>query len=227
MKPGDGLSVLRYGACLGLMNLFFYQAIQTIPFGIAVAIEFSGPLAVAVWTARRWQTWIWIVLAVLGLAILLPWPRQGSTIGALDLSGVLYAMAAATCWAAYILFGKRLSHMHAGHSVALGLGVAAMVVVPIGAYHAGAALLQPWVLAWGLLIAAVSSAIPISLEMLALKRLPTSAFGVMASLEPAVAALLGWLVLHETLTPTQSIAIACIMLAAIGVTLSKESALQI
>ena len=209
----DAGSVLRYGVALGGMNLLFYLALRSIPFGVAVAIEFSGPLAVAMWSSRQRVDFVWLGLAMLGLGLLLP---LGQGAAGLDPEGVGYALAAALCWGAYIVFGKRVGHLHAGQSVALGLTVAALTVVPIGAWHAGAALLAPSVLLYGLMVAAISSALPISLEMLALKRLPQEAFGIMTSLEPAVAALLGWLMLGENLSLVQWGAMACIMLAAAG-----------
>ncbi len=113
-------------------------------------------------------------------------PLNAGTSG-LDPQGVMYALAAAVCWGAYIVFGKRVSHFHAGHSVTLGLTVAAITVVPFGVWHAGAAMLDPHILLFGLGVAAVSSAIPISLEIVALKRLSPESFGIMTSLEPAVA----------------------------------------
>ena len=127
-----------------------------------------------------------------------------------------YALAAAVFWGAYIVFGKRVGHLHSGHSVALGLSVAAIVVVPFGVWQAGTALLDPGILLFGLGVAAVSSALPISLEMVALKRLPKEAFGIMISMEPAVAALLGLALLGEHLTVLQWVAIVCTMLAAAG-----------
>lgn len=217
LRPGDGRALLRYGVALGCMNLLFYQSLQTLPFGIAVAIEFSGPLAVALFYSRRWIDFVWFGLAVGGLALLLPIGSNGQDMAsALDPMGVTYALGAAACWAAYIVFGKRLGHLHAGHSVALGLTVAAVTVVPFGVWHAGSALLQPSILLTGVVVAAISSAIPISLEMVALKRLPQAAFGIMTSLEPAVAALLALLLLDERLTTLQWLAIGCTMLAAAG-----------
>ena len=129
---------------------------------------------------------------------------------------MIYALLAAICWGAYIVFGKRVGHLHAGHSVALGLSVAALTVVPFGIWHAGTALLDPHILLFGLGVAAISSAIPISLEMMALKRLPQQAFGIMTSMEPAVAALLGLIMLDERLSSLQWMAVVCIMMAAIG-----------
>lgn len=209
----DAAAVMRYGVALGFMNLLFYMALRTIPFGLAVAIEFSGPLAVALYSSRRGIDFLWLTLAIAGLALLLPFGVEAER---LDLQGVLYALAAAVCWGAYIVFGKRLSHLHAGQSVALGLSVAALAVLPFGVWQAGSALLEPHTLLFGLAVAAVSSAIPISLEMVALKRLPKEAFGIMTSMEPAVAALLGMLILHEHLTQLQWLAIVCTMLAAAG-----------
>jgi inner membrane transporter RhtA len=213
LSRADALSIVRYGIALGLMNLLFYMSLRTIPFGVAVAIEFSGPLAVAIWSSRKRIDFVWLALAVLGLGLLLP--LQGSA-AALDPVGVAYALAAAVFWATYIVFGKRVDHLHAGHSVALGLAVAAVVVVPLGVWEAGAALWDPQVLLFGLAVAAVSSAVPISLEMVALKRLPKEAFGIMISMEPAVAALLGLVLLSEHLTALQWLAIGCTMLAAAG-----------
>ena len=209
----DAISVLKYGVALGFMNLLFYMSLRTIPFGVAVAIEFSGPLAVAMVYSRKPIDFLWLLLAVLGLGLLLP---IGKSAASLDTEGVLYALAAAVCWGTYIVFGKRLSHLHAGHSVALGLSVAALTVVPFGVWHAGSALLDPKILLFGLGVAAISSAIPISLEMIALKRLPQESFGIMTSMEPAVAALLALLMLDEYLNGLQWLAIFCIMMAAAG-----------
>lgn len=164
-------------------------------------------------SSRKLIDFLWLALAIIGLGLLLPF---GTGIAHLDPQGVLYALAAAVCWGSYIVFGKRVGHLHAGQSVALGLTVAALAVVPFGIWHAGSALLEPHILLYGLGVAAISSAIPISLEMVALKRLPQEAFGIMASMEPAVAALLGLLMLDEHLSNLQWLAIACIMLAAIG-----------
>lgn len=213
LSKADAKSLLRYGVALGCMNLMFYQSLQSIPFGVAVAIEFSGPLAVAFFTSRQRIDTLWIALAAAGLGLLLP---LGHDVSSLDPVGVGFALGAAVCWATYILFGKKVGHLHAGHSVALGLSMAAITVVPFGIWHAGSALLQPGILLYGLGVAAVSSAIPISLEMVALKRLTPAAFGVMTSMEPAVAALLGLLVLGEQLTGLQWLAVMLVMGAAAG-----------
>ena len=213
LSRADLCTVALYGAALGMTNLCFYLALRTIPFGIAVAIEFSGPLAVALLASRRPLDFVWVALAVAGLALLLP---LGHDISHLDPAGVLFALGAAVCWASYIVFGKRASHLHAGHSVSLGLAMAALVVVPVGVAHSGAALLSPMVLGVGLGVALISSAIPISLEMVALKRLTPQAFGIMSSMEPAVAAMLAYILLDERLGAGQWLAIAMIMAASMG-----------
>ena len=213
LSRADAKAVVLYGAALGAMNLMFYLSLQTLPFGLAVAIEFAGPLAVAIWSSRRAVDFVWVALAIVGLALLLPLGLSGST---LDPLGVLYAVGAAVFWALYIVFGKRAGHLHAGQSVSLGLLVAALVVVPVGVAHAGAALLSPSVLLVGVAVAAISSALPISLEMMALKRLPKEAFGIMISMEPAVAALLALALLGERLDTVQWLAIGCIVAASMG-----------
>mgnify|MGYP006192179439 FL=1 len=213
LSRADAQAVVLYGAALGAMNLMFYLSLQTLPFGLAVAIEFAGPLAVAIWSSRRAVDFVWVLLAIAGLGLLLPLGLNGSM---LDPVGVAYALGAAVFWALYIVFGKRAGHLHAGHTVSLGLLVAALVVVPVGVVHAGAALLSPTVLLIGLAVAAVSSAIPISLEMMALKRLPKEAFGIMISMEPAVAAVLALLLLGEHLSAIQWLAIGCIVAASMG-----------
>ena len=215
----DAMCLVRYGIAVGLMNLLFYMSLRTIPFGLAVAIEFSGPLAVAMWASRKRIDFVWLALAIVGLALLLP---LDGTASALDPEGVAYALAAAVFWGAYIVYGKRVDHLHAGQSVALGLSVAAIVVVPFGVWEAGTALLDPGILLFGLGVAAVSSALPISLEMVALKRLPKEAFGIMISMEPAVAALLGLAILGEHLTALQWVAIVCTMLAAAGSSVTAQ-----
>ena len=213
LSRADAQAVALYGAALGAMNLMFYLSLQTLPFGLAVAIEFAGPLAVAIWSSRRAVDFVWVALAIAGLALLLPLGLSGST---LDPLGVLYSVGAAVFWALYIVFGKRAGHLHAGQSVSLGLLVAALVVVPVGVAHAGAALLSPSVLLVGVAVAAISSALPISLEMMALKRLPKEAFGIMISMEPAVAALLALALLGERLDTVQWLAIGCIVAASMG-----------
>lgn len=225
LQRAQAAALLRFGVALGAMNLMFYMALRTIPFGLAVAIEFSGPLAVAIYHSRRPVDFVWLALAVAGLALILP---LGSASGAgalvLEPVGIACAAGAAVCWALYILLGRRLGSIPSGQAVSLGLACAALVVVPFGVAEAGSRLLQPSVLLFGLAVAAISSALPYTLEMLALRRLPPATFGIALATEPAIAALMGMLLLHEHLSGTQWLAIACIMGAAMGSAVTRPAA---
>ena len=211
----DALPLGLYGITLGVMNLLFYSSIKTIPFGVAIAIEFTGPLAVAVWTSKKASDWLWVTLAVVGLALLLPLPG-GDAATALDPMGVFFAFTAGICWALYIVFGQRVALRYGGMATPMGMLAAALVVAPIGVAHAGSALLNPQWLVAGLAVALLSSAIPYALEMFALNHLPKNTFSILLSLEPAVGALAGWLVLSESLTLFQGLAIAMVMAASMG-----------
>jgi inner membrane transporter RhtA len=205
--------VLSYGVILGLMNLSFYSALARIPLGIAVTIEFLGPLAVALLGSRRWLDAFWAVLAAGGVVLLM----EGG--GDLDPVGVLFALAAGVFWGLYILVGAALGrHTTEGNGLALGMTVAALVAVPVGVADAGTALIQPWVLAAGLGVALLSSVIPYSLDLEALRRLPARVFGILMSLEPAMAALIGLVVLGESLLLSQWVAVLCVVVASAGAT---------
>jgi inner membrane transporter RhtA len=219
-KPLDGRmlrAALPYGVALGCMNLLFYFSIQRIPLGIALATEFTGPLAVATFASRRRVDLAWIGLAVAGLALLLPLDISHQ---AIDPIGILLALAAGVFWGAYILLGKRAGNALGAAAPAYGMTVAALVALPFGVAQAGATLLQPHVLAIALVVAVFSSAIPYSLEMFALRRLPTKSFGILTSGEPAVGALAGVLLLGEMLSPPQWLGIAAIVGATFGTTLT-------
>lgn len=211
--------LIVYGAMLGLMNLCIYQAMARIPIGVAIAIEVTGPLAVAMLGSRRPRDGLWVALAVVGLMPLLP--IRGAT--GLDPIGVMWAGAAAVCWALYIVFGKRASALPGGQAAAWGMLVAATFTVPVGVAHAGAALLAPGVLLTGLAVALLSSAAPYSLEMVALRRLPSHVFGLVVSASPAVAALVGFFMLGERLSALQWAAIACVVGASAGSALGAAS----
>lgn len=216
-KDLKGLAL--YGAVMGLMNLSFYLSLATIPLGIALAIEFTGPLAVALFNARKPIHFVWVVVAAAGLSLLLPLDGNVST---LDPVGCAWAAMAAVFWALYIVFGQRVSHLPSGATVAIGMSVAAMVVVPVGAVSAGAVLLSPQLLAMGVLVALASSAIPYTLDMIALKAIPKRTFGVAVSADPAIGALAGLLFLGEHLTALQWLAIAAVMTASVGAVLTTS-----
>ncbi|WP_345995894.1 EamA family transporter [Sodalis praecaptivus] len=210
---GDLRYIALYGVTLGVMNLCFYLSIQTIPFGLAVAIEFIGPLSVTLIYSRRPIDFIWIAFAVTGILLILP---LGNNQSALDATGVLFALCAAFCWALYIIFGKKLSHLHSGHTVAIGLIFASMVTFPVGIIDAGNIMAHPYLVLMGLLIALFSSSVPMSLEMAALKRLPHKTFGILVSMEPAIVAIIAFFMLSEHLTFIQVIAIAFSITAGMG-----------
>lgn len=209
-------NVAVYGSVIGLMNLLIYRSFSHIPMGIAVAIEVSGPLAVAVLSSRRPRDLLPVALAVVGLYFLLP--LHGAQVDRLDPVGVAYAAGAAVCWALYIVFGKRVA-THGSQSVAWGMTAAAMFIVPLGAWTSGAVLLTPSFLAIGFVIAVMSSALPYTLEMISLRALSSRSFSMFSSGAPAISALAGMVLLGEHLTPTQWMAIAAIVLASVLTTL--------
>lgn len=211
------LPLLFYGLSLGAMNYMFYLSIQTIPLGVAVALEFTGPLAVALFASRRPVDFIWVILAVLGLWYLLP---LGENVSHVDLTGAAFALGAGACWAIYILSGQRAGEEHGPATVALGSLIAAVVFVPLGAFQAGEVLWHWSVLPLGIAVAILSTALPYSLEMIALTRLPTRTFGTLMSMEPAMAAVSGMIFLGETLTFQQALALAAIITASMGSTLT-------
>jgi inner membrane transporter RhtA len=206
-------TIVIYGLALGCMNLFFYLSLNRIPLGIAVALEFTGPLAVAIATSRRAIDFAWIALAGAGLIVLLPWGLESKP---LNPPGLAFALAAGVCWAMYIVFGRKAGNAHGGQTTALGMLFAAVVILPIGIAHSGAALLSPALLPTACAMALLSSALPYSLEMYALTRLPTRTFGVLMSGDPALGALAGLMLLGETLSLVQWGAIASIVLASAG-----------
>lgn len=219
VKKEQRLPLLFYGLALGGMNYMFYLSIQTIPLGIAVALEFTGPLAVALFSSRRPVDFIWVVLAVLGLWFLLP---LGQSVSQIDLTGAALALGAGACWAVYILTGQRAGEEHGPATVALGSLIAAVIFVPIGMAQATDSIWQWSILPVGLAVAILSTALPYSLEMIALTRLPTRIFGTLMSMEPALAAISGMIFLGETLTLVQTLALCSIIAASMGSTLTMR-----
>jgi inner membrane transporter RhtA len=211
--------VIVYGAAMGWMNFFFYLALSYIPLGITMALEFTGPLGVALFASRRPMDFLWILLAALGLIALLPLGFGGAPLSVL---GVAYALAAGVCWALYILFGRRAGAAHGGQITSWGTVIGALVIVPIGFAHSGTQLFSPAILPMAIGVAVLSSALPYSLEMFAMPRIPTRTFGVLMSLNPALGALSGLIFLGERLTLIQWMAIASIVAASAGSAATRE-----
>jgi inner membrane transporter RhtA len=209
--------LLLFGCVIGAMNMCFYGAIARIPLGIAVAIEFIGPLGVAAFTSRRLNHFIWIGLAVAGLVLLTP------SIGTdLDPVGVGLALAAGAGWASFVLISPRVARAVGDAGLALAMLVASLFVLPFELAAGGPERLDLGLLAGALAVAILSTALPLSLEFEALQRMTARAYGIMVTLEPVVATLVGVIVLGQALPPTALLAIACVTAAAIGVTLSDR-----
>ncbi len=208
--------VCLFGVTLAAMNLAFYSAIDRVPLGIAVTVEFVGPLAVAVFGSRRRRDLVWAALAAVGIVALVPGLRGG------DILGLLLALLAGVFWAGYILLSARVGRrFESGSGLALAMIVATVVALPFGILQGGTALLSGSSLAVGAAVGLLSSALPYSLEMEALRRIAPSLFGVLMSLEPAVAALAGFVVLGQSLGVRQLGGVALVICASLGATLSR------
>jgi len=211
--------LIFYGLALGGMNFFFYMALRTIPLGIGVALEFVGPLTLALTKSRKVSDFLWIVIAVSGLWLLLPVHGGTSNI---DPLGAFFALAAGGCWAIYIIFGQKAGAEHGAATVAVGSLIASIVFVPTGLIMAEPGIWHWAIIPVGLLVAFLSNAIPYSLEMMALTRLPARVFGTLMSMEPAVAALSGFLFLNEHLSFIQLLGLFAIVLASAGSALTMQ-----
>ena len=213
----DAAVVAGVGLTLAVMNFSIYQAFARIPLGIAVTIEFLGPLAVAVASSRRLIDLLWVALAGVGVALLTGTGAPASGGHRVGLVGLGFALLAAAAWAAYIVLSRATGRRFPGTSgLTIAMLVAAVVIIPAGVTAGGTALLRPGILAAGLAIGLLSSVIPYSLELEALRRVPARVFGIWMSLEPAVAALVGLVMLGETLAVTEWAAIVCVMIACAG-----------
>jgi len=209
---GDLRLAGAFGVALGLMNLSFYEAIDRIPLGVAVTIEFAGPLLVAVIGWRRPLDVVWVALAAVGIVLLVD-PGGGSV----NAAGVGFALTAGACWMSYVYLSKRTGAAFSGGSgLALAMAVGALIVLPAGVIPAAGALAEPHVLGSALVVALASSVLPYSLELVALRRLPEAVFGVLMSLDPAVAALVGLVVLGQKLGARELLAIATVVIASVG-----------
>ncbi|NRS88471.1 inner membrane transporter RhtA [Flavobacterium sp. 7E] len=210
--------VIPYGLSLGAMNLIFYLAIERIPIGLAVTLEFIGPLVVAVLGSKQILDYLWVLLAASGIVLIAPWKEEG-----VDLLGVVFALTAGAMWAAYIILGGKVSKiMKGGEAVATGMLFASMLIIPFGIMGNGFATITPHFFYLGVALALLSSAIPFTLEMKALGQLPSRTFSILMSLEPAVASICGLVFLHELLTINEIIAVACVVIASAGSTLTSK-----
>jgi inner membrane transporter RhtA len=212
------LSIVLLGVCMAAAVVAFYLALERLPQGVCIAIQFLGPLAVAIGGSRRSRDLLWAALAATGVALLLNVGRAE----AIDGLGLGFALVAATGWGGYIVIGRRLSRFGARPGTpALAMSVAAAIMVPVGLAHAGAALFAPSHLVLAVFVGILAAAVPFPLELFALSRLPARTFAVMMSLEPAFGALSGFLLLGQALLPSQIAGVGAVVAAAIGASLTN------
>ncbi|QAY61729.1 EamA family transporter [Microbacterium protaetiae] len=208
----DWLSVLGYGVVLATMNSLFYLALERLPLGVTVTIEVLGPLVLSIVASRRASAWLWAVIAFAGVLCL-----GGGGWDAIDPLGVVFALGAAASWAFYILAAARVGQRFAKlDGLAIAMSIGALLSLPFGIVAAGAALVRPEVLGLGAAVALLSSTIPYALELIALRRLPASAFAILMSISPATAVLAGFVLLGQRLTALELVGIALVVAAGVG-----------
>lgn len=218
ITPNQWKIVISYGLSLGAMNLIFYLAIERIPIGLAVTLEFIGPLLVAVIGSKRLIDYLWVLLATAGIVLIAPWSNNG-----IDLLGVLFALLAGAFWAAYIVLGTKVSKiMKGGDAVATGMLFASILIVPFGISENGLNNLTPTFLYLGIALALLSSAIPFTLEMKALGQLPARTFSILMSLEPAAASIFAFIFLQEHLAFNEILAVVFVVIASVGSTITSK-----
>jgi inner membrane transporter RhtA len=211
--------VIPYGLSLGAMNLIFYLSIERIPIGLAVTLEFIGPLLVAVLGSKRTIDFFWVLLAAAGIVLIAPWSNNG-----LDILGVVFALLAGALWAAYIVLGGKISKiMKGGDAVTIGMLFASILIVPFGILGNGLSNLTPQLLGLGVALALLSSAIPFTLEMKALGQLPARTFSILMSLEPAAASICAFIFLQEYLTFNEILAVIFVVIASAGSTITSKT----
>jgi inner membrane transporter RhtA len=211
-----------YGIGLAAMNLIFYMAIQRIPLGLAVTVEFAGPLFLALVLSRKLLDVVWALLACVGILLIVPWQSNN-----IDLLGLGLAFLAGMFWAGYIVMGGKVAKIMDGKdAVTTGMLFASLVIIPFTIWDGAVFNLTPTLFIKGLGVAILSSALPFSLEMMALKKLPAKTFSILMSLEPAFAAFSGLLFLSESLTFLQWISIACVIAASIGTTVFSKTSVE-
>ncbi|UOG17874.1 EamA family transporter [Acinetobacter sp. PK01] len=215
-------SILSYGIALAGMNGLFYLSIERLPLGIAVSFEFIGPLSVALYYARQKYDFLWVSLAILGLILLFPFDQATQS---LDLTGIAFAIGAGACWAVYIIAGQRPSGISGNHTVCLGMFVGMLCLMPVAMFSGMTSdVFLPSNLFYFIGLAILASALPFTLEMIALRNLTAMSFGTLMSLEPAIAALSGFVFLNEQLLWTQWLALSTIIIASIGCTYTTQQA---
>ena len=217
-------TILTYGVALAGMNGLFYLALERLPLGLTVAFAFAGPLTVALLNAKQRIDLLWVSLSILGMILLIPFKEAS---GSLDLLGVFYALGTGASWATYILSGQKTSGVSGNHTVALGMLIGSCVLIPFSLYtgkfsHA----FTPHIFPYFIGLAILASALPFTLEMIALKRLPPIVFGTLTSLDPVVAAISGILLLDEHLLTIQWVALFIIIIASLGCTYSTHRTKQ-
>jgi inner membrane transporter RhtA len=215
-SPAQWRAAALFGLCFAGMNGFFYAAIDRIPLGVAVTVEFLGPLALAALLSRRAGDLAWILLAAVGVAVL-GLPGEGA---GLDPVGIVFAVVAGVFWALYVLTGEKAAAAPGRGGLVVAMGVAAVAVLPLGAHGAGQALAEPRLVLVAVGVAVLASVVPYTLQLSALRRLSAPVFGVLLSLEPAVATLAGWLLLSQDVGPVAVAGIAVVVLAGAGSTIS-------
>lgn len=213
-------SLIGYGVSVAVMNLLFYIALKTVPLGITVALEFTGPLLVSTLQSRRKLDILWVLMAVAGILLLSP-PLP--TDHPIDPFGVACALGAGAAWAVYIIFAQRAGAELGHQTASIGMSLAAVLVLPVGIVHSGMALFQPAILVAAIAVGVFSSALPFTLEMIALTRMPARVYGTLTALDPAAGALMGLVMLHEALTLGQWTGIAVVMIAASGSALTMRA----
>lgn len=210
-------NLLFYSGSVTLMNVLFYASLGRLPQGIAVGLEFLGPLTLALLSIQHKGDYVWVILAILGVALMVPW--QDANASNFSYIGAAMAIGAGVFWAFYIYFGQKVARQNIGmHALSIAIVLSALTLLPISAVHNPTALIQFEYWPQALMIALLATAIPYALDLLALRNLTKMAYGTLSSLSPALGALAGWLLLSEHITTLQAVALGCIMIASIGVT---------
>ena len=217
--------LLLYSGSVCLMNVLFYASLGKLPQGIAVGLEFLGPLTLALLSIKQRADYLWVGLAIIGIALMVPWQDAHAT--NFSYLGAAFALGAGVCWAIYIYYGQKVIRQNIGlHALSIAIALSALVMLPISVVHNPDALLQTQYWPKALLIALLATAIPYALDLLALKRLSKMSYGTLSSLSPALAVISGFIILNENITVLQGIALACIMVASVGVTFKSRQELS-